>query len=40
MQRIKELEKLKELKANIEKAIETDIKLKKFKNQILLDLTS
>jgi chemotaxis protein MotB len=39
-QRIKELEKLKELKANIEKAIETDIKLKKFKNQILLDLTS
>jgi chemotaxis protein MotB len=36
----KELEKLKELKANIEKAIETDIKLKKFKDQILLDLTS
>ncbi len=36
----KELEKLKELKANIEKAIETDIKLKKFKNQILLDITS
>jgi chemotaxis protein MotB len=28
------------LKANIEKAIETDIKLKKFKNQILLDITS
>ncbi|MBI5889504.1 MAG: flagellar motor protein MotB [Nitrosomonadales bacterium] len=40
LQRKKELEKLKELKANIEKAIDTDIKLKKFKNQILLDLTS
>jgi chemotaxis protein MotB len=39
-ERIKELEKLKELKANIEKAIDTDIKLRKFKNQILLDLTS
>lgn len=39
-QRIKELEKLKELKANIEKAIDTDAKLRKFKNQILLDLTS
>src|ERR1017187_7824279 len=36
----KELEKLKALKANIEKAIETDIKLKKFKKQILLDITS
>jgi chemotaxis protein MotB len=40
LQRKKELEKLKELKANIEKAIETDIKLKKFRDQILLDLTS
>ncbi len=40
MERKKELDKLKELKANIEKAIDTDIKLKKFKNQILLDLTS
>ena len=40
MQRVKELEKLKELKANIEKAIATDSKLQKFKNQILLDLTS
>jgi len=40
LERIKELEKLKELKANIEKVIEADAKLKKFKNQILLDLTS
>jgi chemotaxis protein MotB len=40
MQRIKELEKLKELKANIEKAIGTDAKLQKFRDQILLDLTS
>lgn len=39
-ERIRELEKLKELKANIEKVIEADAKLKKFKNQILLDLTS
>jgi chemotaxis protein MotB len=40
LERKKELDKLKELKSNIEKAIETDIKLKKFKNQILLDLTT
>jgi chemotaxis protein MotB len=40
MERVKELEKLKELKANIEKVIEADTKLKKFKNQILLDLTT
>ncbi|MBI4809640.1 MAG: flagellar motor protein MotB [Nitrosomonadales bacterium] len=40
MERIKELEKLKELKANIEKMIEAEVKLKKFKDQILLDLTS
>ena len=40
LERKRELEKLKELKANIEKAIDTDIKLKKYKNQILLDLTS
>jgi chemotaxis protein MotB len=40
MERKKELDKLKELKANIEKAIDTDVKLKKFKNQILLDLTT
>jgi chemotaxis protein MotB len=39
-ERIKELEKLKELKANIEKVIEADLKLKKFKDQILLDMTS
>jgi chemotaxis protein MotB len=39
-ERMKELEKLKELKANIEKVIEADLKLKKFKDQILLDLTS
>jgi len=40
MERKRELDKLKELKANIEKAIDTDIKLKKFKHQILLDLTT
>jgi chemotaxis protein MotB len=40
LQRIKELEKLKALKANIEKAIGTDAKLQKFRDQILLDLTS
>ncbi|BCK86666.1 motility protein B [Sideroxyarcus emersonii] len=40
LERKRELEKLKELKANIEKAIDTDVKLKKYKNQILLDLTS
>jgi chemotaxis protein MotB len=40
LERKKELEKLKELKANIERAIETNSKLKKYKNQILLDLTS
>jgi chemotaxis protein MotB len=40
LERIKELEKLKELKANLEKVIDGDPKLKKFKNQILLDLTS
>jgi len=39
-QRIKELDKLKALKANIEKAIGTDTKLQKFKDQILIDLTS
>ena len=40
LQRKKELEKLKELKANIEKVIEADLKLKKYKDQILLDMTS
>ncbi|MDO8988237.1 MAG: flagellar motor protein MotB [Sideroxyarcus sp.] len=39
-ERIRELEKLKALKAALEKVIEADAKLKKFKNQILLDLTS
>jgi chemotaxis protein MotB len=39
-QRIKELDKLKELKANLEKVIDSDPKMKKFKNQILLDITS
>ncbi|MFM2407322.1 MAG: flagellar motor protein MotB [Pseudomonadota bacterium] len=38
--KIKEVEKLKELKATIEKAIEVNDKLQKFKNQILLDITS
>ncbi len=35
-----EMEKLKELKASIEKAIDSSEKLKQFKNQILLDITS
>ena len=35
-----EMEKLKELKATIEKAIDSNPKLKQFKNQILLDITS
>jgi chemotaxis protein MotB len=38
--RQKELEKLKELKARIEKAIDSSPKLKQFKKQILLDITS
>jgi len=40
IERAKELEKLKELKSNIEKSIENSVKLKQFKNQILLDITS
>jgi chemotaxis protein MotB len=40
LERKKELEKLKDLKANLEKMINADAKLKKFKDQILLDLTS
>jgi chemotaxis protein MotB len=40
LERKKELEKLKELKSNLEKMIDADAKLKKFKDQILLDLTS
>ena len=39
-EREKELNKLKALKANIEKAIDSSDKLSKFKNQILLDITS
>ncbi|MDD4978900.1 MAG: flagellar motor protein MotB [Gallionella sp.] len=39
-ERAKELVKLKELKATIEKAIEVNEKLSKFKNQILLDITT
>ncbi len=40
LEREKELNKLKELKANIEKAVDSNGKLNKFKNQILLDITS
>lgn len=40
LQKKQELEKLKELKSNIEKAIESDARLKQYKNQILLDITS
>jgi chemotaxis protein MotB len=40
LERIKELEKLKDLKANLENVIGSDAKLKKFKDQILLDLTT
>lgn len=40
IERLKEVEKLKQLKAKIEKAIEDSPTLKKFKNQILLDMTS
>ena len=39
-QRAKEVEKLKQLKASIEKAIESSPRLQQFKNQILLDITS
>ncbi len=39
-EKIKELEKLKELKVTIEKAINENLKLKQFKSQILLDITS
>jgi len=38
--RQKELEKLKELKAKIEKAIDANQKLQQFKKQILLDITT
>ena len=40
MQREQEIEKLKQLKASIEKAIESSPRLQQFKNQILLDITS
>jgi chemotaxis protein MotB len=40
MEREKEMERLKELKANIERAIENNLNLQKFKNQILLDITT
>ncbi len=40
LEREKELNMLKALKANIEKAVDSNDKLKKFKNQILLDITS
>ncbi len=39
-EKLKEKQKLKELKETIEKAIENNIKLQKFKSQILLDLTT
>lgn len=39
-EREQEISKLKELKASIEKSIENNDKLKQFKNQILLDITS
>ena len=38
--KVKEIEKLKEIKSSIEKAIEVNEKLQKFKNQILLDITT
>lgn len=40
LQQVKEMATLQQLKANIEQAIEANEKLKKFKSQILLDLTS
>lgn len=40
IQRKEELEKLKQLKASIEQAIESNTKLQQFKKQIVLDITS
>ena len=40
LERLKEIEKLKELKSGIEKVIENNTNMNKFKNQILLDITS
>lgn len=39
-QREQETERLKQLKASIEKAIDSNSRLRQFKNQILLDITS
>jgi chemotaxis protein MotB len=39
-ERAKEITRLKEMKANIEKSIENNAKLQQFKSQILLDITS
>ncbi|WP_435628352.1 flagellar motor protein MotB [Candidatus Ferrigenium straubiae] len=39
-QRAQEVERLKQLKASIERAIESNPRLQQFKNQILLDITS
>ncbi len=39
-QRAQEIERLKQLKASIEKAIDSNPRLQQFKNQILLDITS
>lgn len=39
-ERLKEIDKLKQLKSSIEKMIESNAQLQKFKNQILLDITS
>ena len=40
LEKIKEIAKLKELKVMIEQAINNNVKLKEFKSQILLDITS
>jgi chemotaxis protein MotB len=39
-EKMAEIAKLKELKAKIEEAISSNVKLKQFQNQILLDITS
>jgi chemotaxis protein MotB len=40
LEKMKEVEKLKELKASIEKAIDDNSKLKQYKKQIMLDITT
>jgi chemotaxis protein MotB len=40
IERLQEIEKLKALKAGIEAMIESNVNLRKFKNQILIDLTT